>query len=57
MAVGLRARLPNATVFNEALRTVLKVSKSDPKQMMAEERTRKENSVKAKPGPKPKQKG
>jgi hypothetical protein len=50
-----KKNLPNAAVFESALRTVLKVSKSDLNQMLAEEKQAKEG--KPKPGPKPRHRG
>jgi len=43
--------LPNATVFESALKTVLRVSKSDLNRMLADEKRAK--AGKLKPGPKP----
>jgi hypothetical protein len=43
--------LPNAAMFDSALRQVLRVSKSDLNEMLAEEK--KARAGKAKPGPKP----
>jgi hypothetical protein len=44
--------LPNAALFQSALRKVLRASKSDLNQMLAEEKKAREG--KPKPGPKPK---
>jgi hypothetical protein len=46
------AKLPNAKVFENALKQVLRVSKSDLNQMLADEK--KANEGKLKRGPKPK---
>jgi hypothetical protein len=46
--------LPNAAMFDSALRKVLRVSKSDLNQMLAEEKKAREG--KPKPGPKPRRK-
>lgn len=46
-----KASLPNATAFQNALRTVLRVSKTDLKEMLAEEK--KAHQGKPKRGPKP----
>jgi hypothetical protein len=46
-----KKNLPNAAVFESALRTVLKVSKSDLNRMLADEK--KANVGKPKRGPKP----
>jgi hypothetical protein len=45
-----QAKLPNADVFESALRKVLRVSKSDLNRMLADEKKAKEG--KPKPGPK-----
>jgi len=46
------AKTPEMGRFNDALRSVLQVSKSDLKQMLADEKQA--NAGKLKPGPKPK---
>jgi hypothetical protein len=46
--------LPNAALFQSALRKVLSASKSDLNQMLAEEKKAREG--KPKPGPKPRRK-
>jgi hypothetical protein len=46
-----KKNLPNAAVFENALKTVLRVSKTDLNQMLAEEKKAKEG--KPKRGPKP----
>ena len=48
----LKPKLPNADVFQNALRKVLRVSKSDLNQLLADEK--KANEGKPKRGPKPK---
>jgi len=47
-----KAKLPNADIFERALKQVLRVSKSDLNQMLADEK--KSNEGKPKRGPKPK---
>ena len=47
--------LPNAAIFESALRRVLRVSKTDLNQMLAEEK--RANQGKPKRGPKPKHRG
>ena len=54
MMANPQKSLPNAAMFDSALRQVLRVSKSDLNQMLAEEK--KARAGKPKPGPKPRRK-